>query len=227
MGSPAGEPPVALRVEQARLHSLFPTFVWQTRLTAQAAREMNAEMLTAIDAKRAGQPPLAPRQMFQSDQDLHLSAAFAGFVRLLRGAVEGVLEFLQVESRELLITGCWANVAAPGAIHHPHSHPNNFLSGVYYVRAAAGANRITFEDPRPQTLVVSPRMRQATIENSTFMNVTIDEGTLLVFPAWLQHKVPPNRSGAERISVSFNVMFARYAESLAGREGTGLTRLPG
>jgi hypothetical protein len=32
-----------------------------------------------------------------------------------------------------MITGCWANVNPPGSYHPTHNHPNNFLSGVYYV----------------------------------------------------------------------------------------------
>ena len=46
----------------------------------------------------------------------------------------GVLRFLRIGTRELEITGCWATVLAPRASHKLHSHPNNFLSGVYYVR---------------------------------------------------------------------------------------------
>ncbi|MGH8628692.1 MAG: putative 2OG-Fe(II) oxygenase [Gammaproteobacteria bacterium] len=40
-------------------------------------------------------------------------------------------------------TGCWANVNGIGASHGVHTHPNNFLSGVYYVQTQAGADTIT------------------------------------------------------------------------------------
>ena len=39
---------------------------------------------------------------------------------------------------------------APGAAHGLHSHPNNFLSGVYYVRVPSGGDTINFHDPRSQ-----------------------------------------------------------------------------
>ena len=42
-----------------------------------------------------------------------------------------------------------------------------------------------------------------------------DLPTLLLFPAWLRHSVPANGNDSERISVSFNLMFADYAEQLA------------
>ena len=39
-------------------------------------------------------------------------------------------------------------------------------------------------------------------------------GTLLVFPAWLEHSVDANASESERISISFNVMFSSFSEHL-------------
>jgi uncharacterized protein (TIGR02466 family) len=207
----------ALEVERTRRHALFPTFVWQTRLTDEATRELNVPMLARLDALRAGLPPLAPGRNFQSEQNLHEDPAFAGFMSLVRGALDGVLDFLKVEPREMLITGCWANVGAPGATHTPHTHPNNFLSGVYYLSAPTGGNRITFDDPRPHTFVLSPMVSEITLENSSFINVTVAEGCLLLFPAWLQHRVHENRSAVERVSVAFNAMFPGYAEMLAAR----------
>ena len=40
-------------------------------------------------------------------------------------------------------------------------------------------------------------------------------GTLLIFPSWLEHSVGANPNEAERISVSFNVMLASFAEQLS------------
>jgi len=48
--------------------------------------------------------------------------------------VDTALAFLRVDHPQVLITGCWANVNASGAAHRMHAHPNNFLSGVYYVQ---------------------------------------------------------------------------------------------
>jgi len=42
----------------------------------------------------------------------------------------------------------------------------------------------------------------------------VGEGSLLLFPAWLQHSVDANRSARPRISFSFNLMFAGF-EALA------------
>jgi hypothetical protein len=46
-----------------------------------------------------------------------------------------------------------------------HQHPNNFLSGVYYVRTHPGADTINFHDPRNQSGIIRPPVVELTAEN--------------------------------------------------------------
>jgi Putative 2OG-Fe(II) oxygenase len=86
------------------------------------------------------------------------------------------------------------------------------LSGVYYARVQPGADTINFLDPRPQTGIIRPPVTTLTAENTEQVVVKITCGTLLMFPAWLQHAVDPNRSDRLRVSIGFNIMFPAYAE---------------
>jgi uncharacterized protein (TIGR02466 family) len=106
-------------------------------------------------------------------------------------------------------------VLARGASHRRHAHPNNFLSGVYYVRTPAGADTINFHDPRVQGAVIRPPVVELSAANTDQVVVRVCEGTLLMFPAWLEHSVDANASDEERISVSFNVMFSSFTENLS------------
>jgi uncharacterized protein (TIGR02466 family) len=160
-------------------------------------------------------PPLAPGQAWQSGHALHQLVPLSGLVSRIRWAGEQVLEFLRIGSTELLITGCWANVNAPGAEHRMHTHPNNFLSGVYYVRVFAGAETINFHDPRPQTGIIRPPVNELTAYNTDQVVLPVRSGMLILFPAWLPHSVDANRSEQERVSLSFNLMFASYAETVS------------
>ena len=65
--------------------------------------------------------------------------------------------------------------------------------------AQAGADTINFHDPRPQAGVIRPPVRQLTAENADLIVVNVKDGTLLLFPAWLEHSVDPNRSQRPRI----------------------------
>jgi ectoine hydroxylase-related dioxygenase (phytanoyl-CoA dioxygenase family) len=55
---------------------------------------------------------------------------------------------------------------------------------------------------------------ELTAYNTDQVVVQVEEGTLVIFPAWLVHSVDPNRSGRPRISASFNAMFSAYAETM-------------
>ncbi|MGQ0802383.1 MAG: TIGR02466 family protein [Actinomycetota bacterium] len=97
----------------------------------------------------------------------------------------------------------------------PGPHPNNFLSGVYYVQVAPGADTINFHDPRPQTSVIRPPVTELTAQNTDQVVVPVEGGTLLLFPAYLEHSVDANDSDDVSISLSFNVMFTEYAETMS------------
>jgi len=45
--------------------------------------------------------------------------------------------------------------------------------------------------------------------------VRVRSGTLLIFASWLEHSVDANLNPAERVMVSFNVMWSSFAEQLS------------
>ena len=83
------------------------------------------------------------------------------------------------------------------------------------LKTQAGADTINFHDPRAQTGIIRPPVTELTAENSDQVVVKVSDGTLLVFPSWLQHSVDPNRSNGERLSISFNIMFSAYTERMS------------
>jgi uncharacterized protein (TIGR02466 family) len=194
---------------------MFPTLVWKVELHTQLSEAINAKALAALSLMRRDQPPLAPGAGWQSTQTLHDMNEFQELMTCVRHTVSGILRFLQIGYDAFDITACWATILAPGAEHKVHYHPNNFLSGVYYVRTCAGANTINFHDPRGQAGIIRPPVTKLTAENTDQVVVRVNNGTLLVFPSWLRHSVDANTSKDERISISFNVMFAAFTENLS------------
>jgi uncharacterized protein (TIGR02466 family) len=194
---------------------MFPTLVWKVEVHTQLSEAINAKALAALSHMRQDRPPLAPGTGWQSIQTLHELDAFQDLVSCVRHTVTGILRFLQIGYDAFEITACWATILARGANHKVHDHPNNFLSGVYYVRTRAGADTINFHDPRNQTGIIRPPVVELTAENTDQVVVRVKNGTLLVFPSWLRHSVDANTSDEERISISFNVMFASFTENLS------------
>ena len=194
---------------------LFPSFVWKARLGSEVRTAVRVAVLEEVAAERGTSDPEAG-QVWQSRHGLHRLPALEPLVGHARAGMELVLDLLRVGSAPFEITGLWVNVAAPGGAVRMHNHPNNFLSGVYYLQVQEGADSINFHDPRPQAAVVRPPVTELTAYNTDQMVVRVEEGDLLVFPSWLSHSVDPNRSDRVRISASFNAMFSAYAETMSG-----------
>lgn len=202
-------------IETSDVIPMFPSLVWKIQIRADLRATIDARLFALIARMRRDMPPLRSGQAWQSETTLHRLDELAELVACVSRACESVLRFLKTGRAVLDVTGCWATVLAPGAGHHAHSHPNNFLSAVYYLQTQAGADRLNFHDPRSQTGVIRPPVTELTAENTDQVVVPISNGTLLVFPAWLQHSVDDNQSDKERISISFNLMFSAFAENLS------------
>lgn len=196
--------------------TLFPTTVWKVELDPEGAAPINQAIMDVLQP-RLGDRALRPGETVQTETDLQVRAAreLTPLTTHLRGAVRGVLEFLKVRYEDFVITGMWANVGAPGSSHKPHAHPNNFISGSYYVEAPEGGNQIQFHDPRPQTSIIKPPVEEMSPVTTDHVLVPVKPGTLVLFPAWLRHSVPTNESNERRISVAFNAMFTGYSDTMS------------
>ena len=200
-------------IEKQEVQELFPTTIWIVDLKPAEAAPFNAKLKAEIEKIISPRPKVPAGSNWQTPQNLHTRPAFVEFVKLVETAARGVARFLQVDQHPMTITGCWANINPPGAYHPTHNHPNNYLSGVYYVAVPASGSHIVFQDPRP--LMIMPKPRQFTRQTANAADAESKPGRLLIFPAWLRHSVPANDGQTERISISFNLMFKQFPETLA------------
>ena len=137
-------------IMEARAMRLFPTVLWRAEIRPDACRRINEAIVAKLAALRRGTANPAAGRGWQSGHDLHKLDAFHELIESIAVTVRDVLDYLRIGEVAFEITGCWANMNAPGAAHGLHSHPNNFLSGVYYVRVPSGGDTINFHDPRSQ-----------------------------------------------------------------------------
>lgn len=173
----------------------------------------NANLKAEIEKIIAPRPKVPSGSNWQTPQDLHTRPAFADFAKLVDNVARSVAQYLQVEQFPLMITGCWANVNPPGSYHPTHNHPNNYLSGVYYVAAPETGSTLLFQDPRPG-LILPPTAKLGRVTANAAITQT-PAGRMVIFPSWLRHHVPSNEGTTERISIAFNLMFTNFAETLA------------
>ncbi|HZD24667.1 MAG TPA: 2OG-Fe(II) oxygenase family protein [Alphaproteobacteria bacterium] len=194
---------------------LFPTLVWVFDLAPADAEKANAAILGWLDKVASPRPAPTNDLSLQTDYDVHETPAFRPLRPMLDRAVRDVFTFLRLSSDRYLVTGAWINVSAPGIRHHTHTHPNNYLSAVYYVATPKGGDTIRFYDPRPQAHVLQPPQTQMSKLSASSITIDVKPGRLVLFHSWLQHSVDANAGEGERISVAINLMFRQFGEQLA------------
>ena len=105
------------------------------------------------------------------------------------------------------IGNIWANISGRGAFNWSHTHPGCVLSGVLYLKTPPRSGSIVFEAPHDSAYLLS-LLSQETREgyglHADWWPPTYP-GQLLLFPAHVKHRVEPNQSDRDRISVAFNI----------------------
>ena len=104
---------------------------------------------------------------------------------------------------ELKITQSWVNFTKKGEYHHQHTHPNSFISGVFYLQVDEDKDRIHFYSSRSIALT-QLHNTSFNMYNSDYWWVPVKNGELVLFPSNLTHMVNPVESDSVRISLSFN-----------------------
>ncbi len=202
-------------LEDSEVLSIFPTCVWKIQLRSGFHQEVNSKILELINQINPDLANISPGQFWQSDQGLHKRDQLVDLVSCIQATAQTVLRFLQAANNAIEITACWANANASETSHAIHSHPNNFLSGIYYVQTHPGADSVNFHDPRPQTSIIRPLVTELTSQNTDQVVLKVSDGTLLMFPSYLAHSVAANESDKLRISISFNMMFSDYTARMS------------
>ncbi len=106
-------------------------------------------------------------------------------------------------SNQLFPTISWLNRTTTGAYHYQHHHVNSIVSGVLYFT----------ENPSPIEFHVDKNCVWTPLKmfptsynqyNTPSTTVDIKQGTLLMFPSYLEHSVMRSMANTDRISLSFN-----------------------
>jgi uncharacterized protein (TIGR02466 family) len=200
------------------LRPLFITSVYEDSLTTDRKFEnFNAELLAAcrmLEAEdQAGRAwskanGYGGYTSYASLDDLPRRASVFGELktRLDRHAkaFAGQLH-LDLGAGRLKLDSLWVNILKPGAAHSGHIHPHSVISGTVYVATPPGASALKLEDPRlPLMMAAPPRLADAPESARSFIYLTPQVGTVLLWESWLRHEVPANQAKAERVSISFN-----------------------
>jgi uncharacterized protein (TIGR02466 family) len=113
---------------------------------------------------------------------------------------------------EYAFSQSWISHKTPGQHHTMHTHPNSLISGVfYYGEEDEDIPAISFHKPVAGTNVsyLSPKYQKDRRKSQYAWNsfsVNYTPGLLLLFPSYVFHSVPVNKSNKVRKSLAFNVL---------------------
>lgn len=106
----------------------------------------------------------------------------------------------------------WISYKHPGQHHTMHTHPNSLISGVFYFGEPADKTpAIKFHkmEGGVNTSYLSPKVvldrRDIKYAQNEF-SIEFTPGLLLLFPSYLHHSVPLNKTEKTRCSLAFNVV---------------------
>lgn len=109
-------------------------------------------------------------------------------------------------------TQSWLSYKHPGQHHTLHSHPNSLISGVFYFgEYVEDTPAIKFHDNMfgVNASYISPSKVYDTREIKyawSQFSINFEPGLLILFPSYLHHSVPINKTDKVRCSLAFNVV---------------------
>jgi uncharacterized protein (TIGR02466 family) len=193
------------RVLQVEPLTLFPTRIWQARLTALAPRFPT--WIAAVEALRASAPEPAGRSnrggWNSADKAVFDQPAFADLQAGIRAACDFALRQMGVTQTDYRLES-WINIHDRGGFNFLHMHDGCLLSGAFYLQVPPGSGCLSFRDPRPG--VVNSPFKGAGANGHGDVQLTPEAGLAVLFPNWLEHYVEPHDNDIPRISLSFNAL---------------------
>ena len=187
---------------------LFPTPVWTIQL--ENYRNVNELMYSYIKNLQKNDEIGINKSNVKGwhSQDFNLEDhETRKFIAFMLPAIEQVMNDMEWEKQKQIskINNMWAIVNTGGSGNLRHQHGNSTISGAYYVRAPINSGDIVFYDPRPAPVYSHPNVVNPNLLNAQINGISPKEGALVLFPSYLDHSVNENKSGEERIVISFNI----------------------
>ena len=112
-------------------------------------------------------------------------------------------------SKEIIYDGLWMNINGKDNFNSAHNHPGCHLAGVFWIQSPKGCGNLELQSPNSFTMFQEmSRYTESFQKKSSVYPVYMfppTEGTILLFPASIMHKVESNQSDEDRISVAFNL----------------------
>jgi uncharacterized protein (TIGR02466 family) len=123
---------------------------------------------------------------------------------ILKKTNEYVRDVLEIED-QVYLTQSWSTINTTNAYHKTHTHPNTFISAVYYAQCKDGF--LCFDLPTTsirECLNLQFTINKFNIYNSQVWELLVGTGDIVFFPGHIRHGSTVNRLAEDRIVIGAN-----------------------
>lgn len=145
---------------------------------------------------------------FNSTGDLYTKPEWQNISKFIYEYVGILLSSIDNNNLKHTIINMWTTIYPQDCFVPEHIHSNSYLSGVLYTKADKDCGDLVFHDPNWVAKTMFMHTNLPVFPNvETKYSIVPEPGLLVIFPSWLPHRSLPNKSGNDRIILSFNIGF--------------------
>jgi uncharacterized protein (TIGR02466 family) len=187
-------------------HSVFPSIIIETQCDLyHYIRKDLIEWIYEYQSKTES-VSFSNRGGWQSPPDFYEQESFLDFKKYI---MNNVFQSLSYYNTQFELGNMWININKKDNYNISHMHPGANMSGVFWIKTPTNCGNLIFENPLvflEYKLLQNLNEQEKTKYNChSLFKFTPKEGTLVLFPAHLRHRVEMNESDEDRISIAFNL----------------------
>ena len=142
-----------------------------------------------------------------ASKEIFSDQGFKMFERPIIGTILEVSKVFKLTG-SINIVQMWMNINTPYSYNITHRHPGSQLSGVLWVKQTAEMGRFVFDNIDNRNIVLGTKTNNDhLIEHKMCAEILppYQDGTILLFPSEMSHRVEMNETNEDRLSISFNI----------------------
>ncbi len=124
---------------------------------------------------------------------------------------EFATNIMRYKYKDIRFAQSWLTYKEPGQFHKAHTHPNTLLAGVFYYDFQPNDSAICFSKVTGSSYrsYLEPSLLddyQQHPYSQEEIYYTPQKNEFIIFPSWLTHGVPPNRTNRVRKALGVNAL---------------------